>query len=360
LRLVLLLIAGAVSLLQAGCSTVGYYSQAVRGHLDVMGRRQDIEAVIEDPQTDAALRARLAQVLAIRDFASTALGLPENDRYRTFADLERPYVVWNVVATPEFSLAPKRWCFLFVGCLAYKGWFSEEKARREAQRLRARGYDVAVGGVAAYSTLGRFADPFLNTMAGYSEPRVASLVFHELAHQQLYLRGETAFNEAFASFVAEEGVRRWLARRDAAALRLEWETQERRQARFTQLVLGTRAELMTLYARTDLTEAERRAAKAAAFDAMRAAYEGLKSRAWDGYDGYDGWFERVNNAHLASIATYRRLMPAFGALLAQADGDFERFLALAEELAALPGERREARLRALLAVSSGRSVAGSS
>jgi predicted aminopeptidase len=342
--------------LLAGCSAVGYYAQAVHGHFDLMGRREPIDVLVDSPpgDVDAELQATLQRVLEIRDFASAELALPDNDSYRSYADLERPYVVWNVVAAPTFSLAPKRWCFLFVGCLSYKGFFAEERARREAQRLRERGYDVVVGGVAAYSTLGRFADPFLNTMVGYSEAQTAALIFHELAHQQLYVKGETAFNEAFASFVAEEGVKRWLARDgDAGAEQFAaWQRGQQRRLQFTSLVLDAREELLLLYARDDLDEAARQAAKQAAFDRLRERYERLRDQAWGGYEGYDAWFDTLNNAKLVSVATYRRLIPAFRALFVEAERDFASFFAQAQTLARAPSATREQRLQALLGVSS--------
>jgi predicted aminopeptidase len=344
---VMLLVLGLVT----GCSSVGYYGQAVRGHLEVMGKRERIAVLLEDPATDAALAASLAGVLAIRDFASAELGLPDNDSYRTYTDLGRPYVVWNVVAAPQFSLSPEQWCFPFVGCLTYKGYFAEARAEREAQDLRERGYDVVVGGVAAYSTLGRFDDPFLNTMIGYTPARTASLIFHELAHQFLYVKGDTAFNEAFASFVAEEGVRRWLAQRGDAQEAAAWRARERRRQQFTALVLDGRSRLQALYAREDLDDAARLEAKRAELSALQQRYATLRDTAWEGYDGYDRWFAEVNNARLASVATYRRLVPAFAALLAQQDGDFAAFLAASEALAALPAPERTQRLEALLAVS---------
>ena len=333
-----------------GCA-VGYYGQAINGHLEVMGKRQDIAELLgEDAQTSPELRRTLTNVLEIRDFASRELGLPDNDSYRTYADLGRPYVVWNVVAAPAYSLSPKQWCFLFVGCVPYKGYFAEAKARRQAETLVRKGYDTVVGGVAAYSTLGRFDDPFLNTMVGYTEARTAGLIFHELAHQQLYVRGEGDFNEAFASFVEAEGVRRWLAARGDTQAFERWREREARQAQFTALVLGTRKRLISVYARTYPTDEALEAAKQAEFTRLRERYAVLKRESWAGYGGYDAWFEDLNNARLVSVATYRRLLPAFGAILAQEDGDLGRFLARAEELSELSAEERARRLDALLAV----------
>lgn len=353
-------VAGAAVLaaLLGGCVNLPYYAQAVRGHLDLMSRRVQIEQVLARDDLDPDLRETLTLVLEVRDFASESLGLPDNDSYRSYAELDRPYVVWNVVAAPSDSLQPRRWCFLFVGCLSYKGYFDESRARRQADRLAGKGWEVAVGGVAAYSTLGRFADPFLDTMVGYSDARTASVIFHELAHQALYVKGDTAFNEGFASFVAEEGVRRWFSRRDGADADREafarWQAREARRRAFTRLVLDARQRLATLYADETLTDAAREAAKAAAYARLRADYRRLRDTRWDGYAGYDRWIENVNNARLASVATYRQHLPAFRALLAQEQGDFAAFLRRAEALAALPAEARRERLAALAAVSAAR------
>ncbi len=349
LALGLLLIALAVI---GGCANLPYYAQAVRGHLSLMSKRVEIEALLADPATDPALREELSLVLEVRDFASSDLGLPENGSYRSYAQLDRPYVVWNVVAAPEYSLAPKQWCFMFVGCLAYKGYYKESKARRLAGKLEQRGYEVAVGGVAAYSTLGRFDDPFLDTMIGYSAARTASIIFHELAHQQLYVKGDTAFNEAFASFVAEEGVRRWFAAAARPAEELaQWRQREARAREFTRLVLAGRARLESVYVDSSLDEEQRALAKEQAYDRLRSDYATLRDGGWQGYSGYDAWFDSLNNARLASIATYRRWVPAFAALLHRSGGDFDAFLAAAEELADRPAEERRRTLERLMAVS---------
>ena len=175
-----------------------------------LSKREPIGRVIDDPSTPPALRAKLQEVTEIRDFASRDLSLPDNGSYRSYADVGRPYVVWNVVAAPEFSLNPRRWCYPIVGCVAYRGYFHETKARSYAAKLRGEGLDVSVGGVAAYSTLGHFSDPILNTMMGWDDVELASIVFHELTHQLLYARNDSSFNEALATTVEEEGVRRWL------------------------------------------------------------------------------------------------------------------------------------------------------
>ena len=193
-----------IAMLSGGC----YLLQSAQGQLALMSKREPIARVIDEPSTPAALRAQLKSVTAIRNFASRELGLPDNGSYRKYADIGRPYVVWNVVAAPEFSVDPKQWCFPIVGCVGYRGYFVEKRARRFAAGLHAKGFDVVVGGVAAYSTLGHFDDPILSSMVGWNDVELASIIFHELTHQLLYVPNDASFNEALATTVAEEGVRR--------------------------------------------------------------------------------------------------------------------------------------------------------
>lgn len=306
--------------------TACYYTQAVRGQLEMMAKRTPIERVIEETG-DAALRERLTAVLEIRAFASRELGLPDNRSYRSYADLGRPYAVWNVVAAGEFSVDPVTWCFPVAGCVAYRGYFNEAAARRFAGRLSDQGYDVTVEGVAAYSTLGRFADPVLNTMIGGDEVRLAALIFHELAHQRVYVKGDTAFNEAFATVVEEAGVRRWLEDRGRQDRLESYLASQARHAQFTDLLRGTRERLRDLYA-SDLPEHVMRERKAAGFDALRARYRALRDGEWSGWRGYDAFFDReLNNAHLVSVATYHDRVPGLRARLAACDDDLGCFYA---------------------------------
>ncbi|MEM9386517.1 MAG: aminopeptidase [Pseudomonadota bacterium] len=336
-----------------GCTNLPFYAQAVRGHLSVMSKRVEIEALLDDPALDPSLRENLTLVLEVRDFASSALGLPENGSYRSYAQLDRPYVVWNVVAAPEYSIAPKQWCFAFVGCLAYKGYYQERKARGLADKLERRGYEVVVGGVAAYSTLGRFEDPFLDTMIGYTDARTANLIFHELAHQKLYVKGDSAFNEAFATYVAQEGVRRWFAATERPAQEVErYRTRQARARAFNRLVLTGRMRLQAVYADESLDDDARAEAKQAALERLHQEYAVVRDGAWGGYAGYDAWFASLNNARLASVATYHRWVPAFSALMRQAGGDFGAFYAAVQALADEPPQVRRASLQRLLAIAS--------
>jgi predicted aminopeptidase len=340
------MLAGALLLGAVSCTEVGYYAQCVEGHVGLLARRQPIEAVLADPATAAEVKGKLATVLRIRDFASSGLALPENGSYRCYADLGRPEVVWNVVAAPEFSLAPKTWCFPVAGCVSYRGYYDEAAARRMGARLQAQGYDVHVYGVSAYSTLGWFDDPVLNTFLDRSDAGLAALVFHELAHQRLYLKDDSAFSEAFATAVEEEGVARWLRREGREAELDGWRQAKEREGEFAALLLEARRRLEALYASPG-DDAARRAGKARVFAELRQAYGALRER-WGGYAGYDRWFERpLNNARLASVATYRDRVPAFAALLTREGGDLERFYARAAELGRLPAAERQTRFSAL-------------
>jgi predicted aminopeptidase len=328
-----------------GCATVGYYAQAVSGQLELLHKARPIAERLEDPEIAPALKARLARILVMREFASRELGLPDNRSYRAYADLGRPFVVWNVFSAPEFSVKPEQSCFPIAGCVTYRGWFSQQDAERQAAELRARGLDVYVGGVPAYSTLGWFNDPVLNTFVNYPEAEVARLLFHELAHQQFYLGGDTVFNESFAAAVETEGVRRWLAREGTAEQLRQYEAFRDRRREFIALVLGYRARLESLYA-GGLAADDMRARKAAEFVAMRSDYERLKaSPTWAGFAGYDRFFaQSPNNAHLASLAAYTEMVPGFQALLAGQGGDLGKFYAAVRELARLPKAERDARL----------------
>ncbi len=337
---------GAAWLL-GGCATIDYYAQAVSGQVELLRRARSIPEQLADPSLTPALKARLERVLVIRDCASRELGLPENGSYRAYADLGRPFVVWNVFAAPEFSIKPEQSCFPIAGCVTYRGWFSQADAERHAAALRERGFDVYVGGVPAYSTLGWFNDAVLNTFVNYPEPELARLLFHELAHQQFYLGGDTVFNESFAVAVENEGVRRWLRQHGAPGQLQQYEAFQARRREFIALVLGYRARLEALYARGPAA-GDMRSGKAAEFVAMRADYERLKaSPAWAGFVGYDRFFaQSPNNAHLASVAAYTELVPGFQRLLEEQRGDLPRFYAAVRALSSLPKAERDARLGA--------------
>lgn len=327
-----------------GCADLGYYYQAVEGQMQIWHRGHPITQVIADPRTPPPIRERLSLVLRVRDFASGELALPDNGSYRKYADLERPFVVWNVFAAAEFSVAPKEWCFPIAGCVGYRGYFNEARAERFGEELRRKGLDVFVTGIPAYSTLGWFDDPVLNTVMRYSDAQLAGLIFHELAHQVVYVPGDTVFNESFAVAVEMEGVERWLARDGDAAKRADYELAEQRKGAFIDLVMKYRDSLRTMYA-SAASDAEKRQKKAETFAAMKAQYQTLKS-SWGGYAGYDRYFAQdLNNAHLVPVATYSELVAGFRRVLAENGGDFKRFYAAVREIGKLPKEQRRAILK---------------
>jgi predicted aminopeptidase len=330
----LLTIAGAVLPL-TGC----YLLQAAGGQMEISAKREPIAKVIADSATPPELRARLEYVATARDFASRELGLPDNESYRSYADLDRPYVVWNVFAAPEFSVEPRHWCFPIAGCVVYRGYFSEEAAQRYARRLRRRGDDAAVGGIAAYSTLGHFKDPVLNTMLGWSDAQLVGTLFHELAHQVVYVPGDSEFNESFATVVEEAGLELWLAARQRGQDLVAWREQRERQAEFIALLLSARSKLRALY-ESALPDDEKRNRKQTEFGELKLAYQRLKQQ-WDGYPGYDRWFDRtLNNAHLVSAATYYGCVPGLQRVLSEVGGDLRRFYDEARRLARMDKDAR--------------------
>ena len=327
----------------AGCAGVGYYYQAVSGQMELWRKSQPIDTLIGDTHTDPKLRERLELVKRVRDFATTELALPDNGSYRKYADLQRPYVVWNVFATEEFSMKPLDWCFPFAGCVAYRGYFSQKEAEEFGDGLRAKGRDVFVSGIPAYSTLGWFDDPILNTFIRYPDAEIARLVFHELAHQVIYVSGDTMFNESFATAVELEGMHRWLAHNGTPAQQAAYDTRQKYKQGFIALVLKHRDRLKALYA-SDLAVDEKRSRKGVAFAELKAEYESLKL-SWDGYAGYDRFFAgELNNAHIVPVATYSELVPAFRQLLAEKHGDFPSFYSAVREIGGLSKEKRAARL----------------
>jgi len=329
--------------LLGGCANLGFYWQSVGGQIDMWKREQPIDRLLTDPSTPPDLKRRLEDVLHMREFASRELALPDNGSYRKYADLHRPYVLWTVFAAPEFSVKPREWCFVFAGCVSYRGYFSESEAGRIAENQRSRGYDVFVAGVPAYSTLGWFDDPVLNTFIYDPVTEVAGLIFHELAHQLLYVKDDTTFNESFAVTVQREGVSRWLAKYGTSEQRAAFVVAQRRKEDFALLVMKYRNLLDKLY-RSDISESRKRESKRQIFSDLQQDYTQLKA-SWGGFSGYDHWLPpEANNASLASVATYTQLVPEFQALLAKNDGDLARFYQVVKEIAGLPKSERDARL----------------
>lgn len=332
----------------AGCSTIGYYAQSLGGHLDIVRRARPVDDWLADGATPAKLRERLKLAQEIRDFAVKELKLPDNRSYRSYADLQRNAVVWNVVATPELSLELKRWCFPIVGCVGYRGYFDRKPADALAEALKAEKFDVNVYGVPAYSTLGWTnwlgGDPLLNTFIDWPEAQLARLIFHELAHQVAYAAGDTTFNESFATAVERLGGERW--RQHRALSDVDDTAFERRRADFRLLSARTRASLEALY-KSDASDELKRQRKAEIFAGMRAEIARLKTEAWGGYAGYDAWAQRANNASLSVQAAYDELVPAFEKLFEREGRDFARLHAEAKRLAALPRDQRRDTLAAI-------------
>lgn len=336
----------AAALLLNGCSTLDYYGHLAGGQLHLLQAREPIAELLENPSADPELKQRLALAQQARDFASAQLSLPDNDSYRLYADIQRPFVVWNVFATPEFSLSPELHCFPIAGCVAYRGFYSQGRARGAAALLKQQGLDTYLGGVEAYSTLGWFDDPILNTMLRWSDERLVAVIFHELAHQQLYVANDTAFNESFASFVEQQGLRQWRASRGLPA---PDGAGERQKQQFIALILASRARLEQLYASPRSDEQKRRG-KAAEFARLRSEYRQLRDSQWHGDRRYDAWIDApLNNAKLLPFGLYDRWVPAFAALFDQAGSDWTTFYARAAELGELPAEQRDARLNRLTA-----------
>lgn len=356
LLLSLALIVAAVS----GCQTIGFYSQAIRGQYQIFAHQQLIDKLIADPQTPEKLREQLKLVQQLRVFAKDELKLPVDGHYRKYVDLHRPYVVWNVQATPQFSLQPRTWWYPMVGSLEYRGYFSEKGARKYGDRIAKKGDDVYVDGVEAYSTLGWFKDPILNTFIDRSEPELAEVLFHELGHQRVFARGDTDFNEAYATTVGQEGARRWLRASGKTNLMEKYETVLRRNDEFVHLIMSTREQLEKVYGDTldkdgkvkaaktpPLPPEQLREAKQRVFAELRSNYEKLKE-SWGGYSGYDAWFAReLNNAQLNTIANYYDFLPAFQRLLEMNDNDLEKFYVEVERLSKMDKDQRHQWLRNL-------------
>ena len=340
--------AGVAVCLTSGCSTLGYYAQAVGGHLALVRAAKPVPDWIADPSTPANLKDRLALSQRIRDYAVAELKEPDNASYRRYADLHRRSVIWNVVAAPELSLTLQTWCFPVVGCVGYRGYYDEADAKAFGETLKAQGLEVSVYGVPAYSTLGKlpfdaFADPLLNTFIDYPEGDLARLIFHELAHQIAYAKGDTVFNESFATTVERIGGERWLAQHASAQAREELARSDARRAGFRALTTRYRDALKQLY-ESAASDDDKRARKAALMTQLRSDHERIKRDEWGGFSGYDGWFARANNASFGVLAAYNELVPNFERLFEREERDFNRFYAEVRRLAALPQEQRRAQL----------------
>lgn len=339
-----LIVATTVGLLLSGCGSVRYYGQAIRGQAQLMVERRALTKVLDDPATDPAVAARLQLAQQARRFASRQLRLPDNRSYTTYVDLHRPYVVWNVFATPPYSVEALPQCFPVAGCVAYRGWFSASAAHEDAAHLRAGGADVWVGGVSAYSTLGWFADPLISSMLGSDDDTLAGTIFHELAHQLIYVKGDTAFNESFASFVQSQGLRQW---RQSKGLPRADGTAEKVDKGFSRLVLDLRAKLAVLYA-SGAADTVLEAGKQREIEAFRGRYARWRDATAAHDHRYDAWMAApINNARLLPFRLYDQWVPAFERLLVRAGGNWTVFYASVNRLARQPEAARRAALQEL-------------
>ncbi len=344
----------AVILAVSGCQTLSFYGQAIRGQYQLLAHRQPIEKLVTDSSTPPRLKTQLELLQKLRAFAGTELKLPVDGHYTKYVDVHRRFVVWNVEAAPEFSMEPKTWWYPLVGSLEYRGYFSERSATNYGAALRHKGYDIFVGGVDAYSTLGWFNDPVLNTFILNPEADLAETIFHELGHQRVFARSDTDFNEAFATTVGEEGARRWLRSAGNKTVYESYLGELRRTREFVHLITVTREQLEALYGddRTEegkikasrkkrgIPSQQLREEKRRIFDRLQLDYAKLKQE-WQGDTSYDTWFARqVNNAQLNSVAAYYDLLPGFEHLLELNGGDLENFYAAAERLSKMPKKDR--------------------
>ena len=312
------------------CQTFHFYGQAVGGQFEILRKSRPIPQVAADPATSTNLRRQLATVERIRSFATTNLSLPGGKSFGKYADLGREHVVWVVYATPELSLQPKTWTYPIVGKMDYRGFFHKQDADKLAGELRRDGYDVYIGGVNAYSTLGWFHDPVLNTFVGYTDIQLAETIFHELTHRKVFRRGDTIFNESLASVVAEEGVKRWLQQQGKTGELRKYHALLVRRREFDRDIDLTRRKLEALYASSQ-PDAVKRRGKAAILAKLRDEFRELHHR-WGGR-GLESWLtEDINNGHIVSLKIYSVRMPEFRALLAQTNGDFARFFQMAEHM----------------------------
>jgi predicted aminopeptidase len=349
----------------SSCADLGYYWQSVEGHVSLMKAARPVDDWLADAQTSEKLKAKLVLTQKIRAFAAQELKLPDNASYKSYADLKRKAVVWNVVVAPALSLKLKTWCFPVAGCVGYRGYFSEVEARKEAEELKKQDFDVSVYGVPAYSTLGwsnwAGGDPLLSTFIGYPEGELARIVFHELAHQMVYVADDTSFNESFSTAVERLGGARWLAKYGSEAIKAEYDVYDGRRKQFKALTKATRLQLAEIYKENKPIAIDNIASvaieniakkpdfaqrKNQILDEFKAQYELLKT-SWNGYAGYDNWVKQANNAAFGALAAYDDGVPQFEALFEQQGGDWDKFYAAVQALAAMPKETRKQALKSI-------------
>lgn len=349
IKIIFLTITITLIAILSSCSTLSYYGQSVSGHLQLLRARKDFEIVLQSADTLPELKNQLQRVSEIRNFASDVLGLPDNNSYRSYADIGREYIVWNVFATPALSLQPHQSCFVIVGCLSYRGYYKKVDALAYMRRLEAEGFDVYLGGVAAYSTLGWFDDPVLKGMLERNDIDLARLIFHELAHQQLYIKNDTEFNEAFADAVALIGLEYWLEAYATAEQRRDFTRQLRRENQFIELVLSYQHKLNQLYNSAEPDE-QKRLQKTVLYKELKFSYEHLRIN-WGGHREYDKWFKhKLNNAKIAAVSTYQNLVPQFLAVYEVTGRNMQDFFSRIEQIGKCESDQRRLLLHSWLQI----------
>jgi predicted aminopeptidase len=321
-----------------GCTTLGYYGQTIAGQMELLQKQQAVGSLLSDARISPELKQKLMDIQSILDYAHTELGLPDNGSYRRYAELGRDYIVWNVFAAPEFSLEPKQWCYLLIGCTTYRGYFRQQEADAYARTLQQTGWEVSVNGVKAYSTLGWLRDPLLSSMMHRDNWEIARLLFHELAHQVIYIPGDTEFNEAFADAVAGIGLRRWLADKHPDQTMTVRSALQKEESLY-ELLFEVRDRFDRLY-QSGQPETVMRERKAQLHAELITEYQALKQR-WNNDNRYDRWMNTgINNASLAALSTYRALVPAFESVFQAHDQDLTRLYKWAGQLVHCNREQR--------------------
>jgi predicted aminopeptidase len=342
----------AATLCLSGCANVGYYWQSVTGHLQIMSAARPVNELLQEPDVSQRLRERLLLSQRIRDYAIRELKLPDNPSYRRYADLHRSAAVWNVTAAPAYSLELRTWCFPVTGCIGYRGYYDEGKAKAEAGELAQQGYETNVYPVTAYSTLGLMnwagGDPLLNTFLGYPEGELARMIFHELAHQVVYAKNDTTFNESFATAVERLGGARWLQTQADERARRDYAAFDERRRLFRELSRVTREQLTALYETPGLSAEAKEQGKRKIMEQFRAGYAQMKESAGGDpavWRGYDRWVREANNAFFGAQAAYDELVPGFEALFHARGDDWQKFYEAVRQLAALPKPQRHRLLK---------------
>jgi len=304
----------------SGCESIAYYNQALKGQLELMKNQHPLMEVIENRNTSAQLKNQLQLILEILAFADQQLQLPVGGNFSHYVEINRPFVVWNVFAADEFSFEARTWCYPVVGCASYRGYFDQNKADAYAKKLQDEGGDIYIGGVSAYSTLGWLDDPVLSTFAWRNDTQLPALIFHELAHRILYIRGDTEFNESFASAVEQIALEKWL-KNDPQAFDVYLEHKQYHDD-FVEFVLSWKMRLDAMY-HADLNDIEKRALKKSLYSTMMDEYKIFRGE----HKAYDGWMnDTLNNAKINTLSTYQARVPAFLSLYEQHNDNFKMFI----------------------------------